>query len=135
MKGTSFLNQETDPPLFYRKVSQDGKIEIGVHPVLFGFRILAGYVGNDIYELNYCAGGSIKEIEKIYSIVLTILSNRSEFHFDGFPRQIVKPMYNDTICENALIKMMSGLDPIKVSTPHVHIKKNQYLTALFNDHE
>lgn len=133
-----FNSKDTDPHLFYRMESEDGKVEIGVYPTIYGFRVRAGIVGNGIYELDYCCGANITEIETVYSIVLSILSAReipvglskielASKAFENFPIQEVKPMHNDPDCLFTLNMMVVDLPLISVKTPDVHKKKSEYL--------
>ncbi len=52
-----------DLELFQRLVSEDGTIEMGIHPVIFGYRVRAGYVGNMFYELDWCGGDKQEDLE------------------------------------------------------------------------
>lgn len=42
--------------MFQRIVSEDGTIEIGIHPVMFGFRVVGGYTKAQWYEIDWCGG-------------------------------------------------------------------------------
>lgn len=84
-----------DLELFQRLVSEDGKIEMGIHPVIFGYRVRAGYVGNMIYELDWCGGDDQEQLELLYSIMKNILENKGSFV--GVPVvSEIKPFFNDT---------------------------------------
>jgi hypothetical protein len=100
--------------LYKRKTSSDGVYEIGIYPVIFGFRIRAGFVGRMWCELDYCAGADLTMINLLYNIVVTIMSKRIEQNenpFAGFPKQDVKPMINDPEC---LQKMMELFKDYKI---------------------
>lgn len=124
-----FVDDNTDPHVFYRKVSEDGRLEVAVAPVMYGFRIRSGNAGKGFYELDYCAGNNLAGIETIYSIVLTALSNGIDFN--KFPVQNTKPMHNDPECFVKLFQLVEGMDLIKVKTPDVHAMKSEYLTKLW----
>lgn len=127
-----YINEKgPDDELLYRKVSEDGKIQIGVHPVIFGFRIRAGYVGCMAYELDYCAGADISQVELIYSMVLTILHN--DIPFKSFPNQNTKPMINDPNCFIKLISLIGDATIIPMKTPKIHDMKRDYISNLFKD--
>jgi hypothetical protein len=80
--------------LFQRLVSDDGKIEMGIHPVMFGYRVRAGYVDRMIYEMDWCGGDDQAQLELLYSIAKNILENKNSF--EGVPPvSMIKPFYKD----------------------------------------
>ncbi len=84
-----------DLELFQRLVSEDGKIEMGIHPVIFGYRVRAGYVGDMVYQLDWCGGDDQEQLELLYSIMKNILENKGGFV--GVPVvSEIKPFFNDT---------------------------------------
>ena len=84
----------TKESLFQRLVSDDGKIEMGIHPVMFGYRVRAGYVGIMMYEMDWCGGDDQAQLELLYSIAKNILENKNSF--DGVPTiSMIKPFYKD----------------------------------------
>ena len=84
--------------LYHRRVSQTNLIEIGVYPVLFGYRVRAGFVGAYATELDWCAGNCWLRVQSLYAIVLGILSSceESAAAFEGIPLQSkLKPYFHD----------------------------------------
>lgn len=80
--------------LYQRMISDDNKIEMGIYPVLFGYRIRAGYVGDCAYHIDWCAGNDQKIITLLYSILKNILE--SGFDMKKLPgSSAIKPFYND----------------------------------------
>lgn len=80
--------------LFERLVSDDGKIEMGIHPVIFGYRVRAGYVGEDFFMFDWCGGADQTQTELLYSIAKNILEHKNSF--DGVPIfSKIKPFYKD----------------------------------------
>lgn len=80
--------------IYQRILSEDGKIEIGIHPVMFGYRVRAGYVGDSYVHLDWCGGDDHSSIEILYSIAKNILEDRG--HFKGVPSHSnIKPFYKD----------------------------------------
>jgi len=131
----TFRDENTDEHILYRKVSEDGKVEIGVHPVLYGFRIRAGSAGDMFYDLDYCAGDKLVAVETLYGIVLTVLKDRlskGKPPFRGFPIQERKPMYNDPECAAKLFEMCAGLEMEQVSCPLLNEMKTDYILKMFN---
>lgn len=86
---------------FYMMKSENGKVFIGVKRVMFGWRVVA-FTKTDIGPvLNWCAGDIHANIERLYSLMLTILSKREESEighevFAGIPRvSNIKPFFHD----------------------------------------
>lgn len=108
--------QQTDDANYLTNRMISGNIEIGVHRVLFGYRVRAGYIGNGYYDIDYCCGDDPEWIRRVYSAVLTVLTSREETDaFKGFPVQNTKPMINDRVCFVNLIKMMGKDTRIKTN--------------------
>ena len=94
--------------LHKRKVSNCGKYEMGIYPVMFGFRIRAGIVDDGYCPVDYCGGDDLTLINLIYHCILAIIENRSangEDPFKDLPVQSSKPMNNDFECLFKLIKI------------------------------
>jgi len=104
--------------IYFRKVSENGLIEFGVWSVLFGFRVRAGFVDGDSYEIDWCGGSEQSSVEKIYSACESILSKREESRsaFDGIPTTSErKPYFND----QEFIKKVHGLGGVFEETEHL----------------
>lgn len=132
MKFIDDNNTNPQAELFYRKVSECGKIEIGVAPVLYGFRVRAGYTNDFMYHIDYCAGNNLDQVQRIYSIVLSILSARTHDFFEGFPVEHVKPMHNNPQCFIKLIHLLGTNEVINVKTPNIHNLKQNLFHELFS---
>lgn len=115
--------------MFFRH--SDGEIEIGIHPVIFGNRIRAGFVGSWAYELDYCAGAIQEDIEEVYSMVLHILKNQDVRDFRVFPSFKRKPILNDPDCINKLREMSVGMK--KINIPPIQIYRSISLRKIFED--
>lgn len=107
--------------LLCRLVSKDGKIEMGIWPVMYGMRIRAGFLEPGcthslFYKLDYCAGADQLWMQQIYSLVKSILEHREvdTNAFNGFPAQIVKPMIKDFDCLMGLIRMAKNYNPANI---------------------
>lgn len=96
--------------MFRRKISEDGKYEIGIHPVLFGFRIRAGEVGSEVYMLDYCCVKDCTLLELTYNYVSAIMQMHIAENkpvFNEFPVPTDK-YYRDSDCIARLIKMVAN---------------------------
>lgn len=84
--------------LLFRQVSENNLIEMGVYRVMFGWRVRAGFCGHSFCELDWCAGGNWKDLERLYSLCQAILLKRDENNncFEGLPMiSKIKPFFND----------------------------------------
>jgi hypothetical protein len=116
-----FLETQHDPGsvwsdwMNYRR-SEGGGVHLGVYRVMYGFRVRAGYTGDLMgCTLDWCGGANWKDVERLYSLCLAILSQKEEPGekwrnaevFRGIPpHSNVKPFYNDPdfvqkVCELA----------------------------------
>lgn len=100
------------------RVSENNYVRIGVYRVMFGFRVRAGFC-HDSFEcvLDWCGGGNWKDVERLYSLCVAVLSNRDETPdcFDGLPRMSrIKPFYLD----QDFVKVVGNLagDKLKLLT-------------------
>ena len=136
---SKFIEAPDDENMIFRQVLNG--LEIGVYPVMFGFRIRAGVIGDGWCDLDYCAGNDIKEVENIYSLCISIMNKRiTEFPladqtapkylanmvFQNFPIQKVKPMFNDHPCFMALAEIC-GPEIISIKLPNLHAKKVKHV--------
>ena len=88
---------------------------VGVMPVIYGYRIVAGFNESRMFfELNYCAGASQIDVTELYNLVYRILSSQVMIEFSVFPDFKVKPIFNDKECIYKLREMAmeySGNEP------------------------
>lgn len=104
--------------LYQRIVSEDGKIEIAIHPVIFGYRVRAGYVGDGWVQLDWCGGNDQAQLELLYSIAKNILEHKG--NFEGVPgKSNIKPFYKDFEFVDKILSLTTGkLDVIKLKSLH-----------------
>lgn len=98
--------------LFRRKITADGKYELAIHPVLFGFRIRAGVVGAFGPALDYCCVADVQLLQMTYNCVLAIMNGREasgEPMFADFPMPRDK-YYREPDCKIKLIMLASKGD-------------------------
>ena len=107
----------TDPDENYsqlKMVSETGRWEVGLHPVMFGVRIRAGRAGRATCAVDYCAGADPVFKMRLLDCIIKILSAFPEeipqAHINeimpGFDR---KPIDQDP-CWTQLQKMAAALD-------------------------
>lgn len=88
--------------LICRRVSPDGLVEMGVFPVLFGFRVRAGWTADRLMcQWDWCAGDGDDQLRALYGQCLNLLTHyyvpgEQPSVFDRFPETSeVKPWYRD----------------------------------------
>jgi len=89
-----------------------GPIEIGVWPVLFGYRVRAGFEGRMSYEVDWCAGQSYICLNGLYWTLRDILASRQHAPnpFAGIPgTSLVKPVFLDLQFQSQLQKLLKGV--------------------------
>lgn len=121
--------EDDDTNLLYNRiVSEDGLIELAIHPVIFGYRVRAGYVGDEYVHLDWCGGDNQGQVELLYSIAKNILENTGSFK--GLPGSSkIKPFYKDP---DFLIKI-TGLttEPLEtIKLPPLHEIRRKMLAFL-----
>ena len=93
-----------------RFLSDGGRWEIGLRPMLFGVRVSLGLVGGIGPAVDYCAGAKLDDQLNILSVVLAVLKklpeevNEREIR-NSFPQQKIKPMFNDPACWEKLLAL------------------------------
>lgn len=106
----TFKETTPDENFCYRLISAEGRWELGYYQVLYGIRIRLGRPGNGWCNLDYCAGDQSAYQHILLHCVRTILScvpeSVSERELEKmFPRQDVKPIFNDPVCLDALVAL------------------------------
>lgn len=61
-----------------RLVTEDGKIELGIYPVIYGFRVRAGYSNSGACIIDWCCGDN--------AMLLIVLYYRLKWHIEDNPR-------------------------------------------------
>jgi len=85
-------------------IYQMGDIEIGKFRVMFGWRLRAGFIGNDAVELDICCGDKSEAYDDMLKKVCAIIQynvGKSKDPFYGIPSYSkIKPYFNDeTFCK------------------------------------
>lgn len=92
---------------YFRHTTDDGEIEMMIHPTLFGFRVCAGKVGSQSYSLNWCAGDKQKDVEWLYAVMKNILEGHNSF--EGLPlASRVKPYMKDEEFVKKIVGRIKG---------------------------
>lgn len=62
----------------FRHVTKNERLEIGIFPVIFGYRVRAGYNRHSVVEIDWCCGRDDNAIKQAYSIAMNVLGNRQD---------------------------------------------------------
>jgi hypothetical protein len=122
--------------IYQRLVSEDGRIEMGIHPVVFGYRVRAGLVGDCWCQMDWCGGADQAQLELLYSIAKNILEHKNSFR--GVPSHSeIKPFYNDTKFVDDINKLVTQpLEIIKLKPLREYCdKRDEEIRRMFNNEE
>lgn len=120
----------------YREVSEDNNIEIGIYPVMFGFRVRGGLNGDFFCPIDYCAGDKQEFIELLFTMVKEILmrydsTENSENPFSVFPEQHRKPFFLDLENFPKLLNFFENIDSLEIQKlPNLNTLKATYFANL-----
>lgn len=126
-----------DADLVYRRLSTDGRIELGVGFVLYGYRIRAGWVAQKdyalYYELDWCAGADLRQVEQLYSICLSALAGgNAENPFTGLPGcSRVKPFFKDPEFLERVAPHVAAAHFRLVALPQLSEKRQKFFALNF----
>lgn len=109
--------------MFSSMVSENDVAYVGLFRVAFGYRVRAGFL-DDLMgcELDWCAGADWDKIEKLYSMLISILEKRNEDAscFDGLPTITrIKPYFNDERFVKFIENLVGNYKNISVPKPPV----------------
>lgn len=99
---------EVEPNINYpisHYISEGGRWEIGIRPVLFGYRVCAGPTDRPIYSIDYCAGNDVLFLAQLYATIFKLIEylpkdiTINEFE-SMLPSYKVKPINLDPCWEN-----------------------------------
>lgn len=94
-----FEKSKDTKDLFHRTVlnMDSNSIEMGIYPVMFGFRVRIGFVGKSYCQLDLCGGDNLEMINLLYNgsrqIIEGQLRLNGKIDFNEFPEQVKKPFY------------------------------------------
>ena len=118
---------------FFVQASENEEVFVSVLPVMFGYRVVAYSKGSVGPSLNWCAGGSQEDVERLYSLMLAILKKREEAGenevYRGIPPvSVLKPFYRDLDFVTA-VSELAGDDLEMISLPPVVQAREFYLLS------
>jgi hypothetical protein len=77
----------------------NGHIEIGLYPVIYGFRVRVSIEGDEFCQLDLCGGNNLEMIDLLYNGCRQILEGQfrenGRADFKEFPTQNRKPFFKD----------------------------------------
>lgn len=76
-----------------RKTTRDGKYELGVWGVMYGFRVRAGVVGNIAFDFDWCCGVNHPFLCAMYGVLEQAIDHRVHFEMPRISE--IKPAHLD----------------------------------------
>mgnify|MGYP001565341282 CR=1 FL=1 len=116
--------------------SEGRSVLMGVHPVMYGFRVRAWFAGRRICAQHWCGGDKQEDVERLYSIAADILSQREEDFacFHGIPgASPIKPFHLDERFVKKIGEMLSP-DFLLKKLPDLADIRSRDLETLENEH-
>lgn len=133
-----FIKTENRDEFLYRETDDTGTYEIGICPVLYGFRVKGGKVNSVCYEINWCAGNEQEVIVGLFVCLKNIMKCRSvEQGFKGLlTHSDIKPFFKDAAFVEWLAHTVENTKPTaewetRASIPDLHAAKNDYLKTVW----
>jgi hypothetical protein len=109
-KPFEIAEDEKDYGYMHGKRSEDGKYEIMVGVVMFGYRVYVRTTNNRMVFLeDLCAGPSAANVKTLYSWIETHLNKDKAIPelLNEIPSMRVKPYFNDVDFMNAMIALVA----------------------------
>lgn len=109
-------------------------IEVGIYPVLFGYRVRAGFIGSAGCEIDWCCGDNPHTIRTYFQLLIEILEWGAEKDlgkeiFTGIPLcSKIKPLVNDLDFLKEVLSIPRTEVPLITIPPLYQIRN-----AAFND--
>lgn len=91
-------------------IVSDGKIEMGIHRVMYGYRIRAGYVGEGWVNWDWCCGDNSFLVSLTYGVARTLLTEGVDFQ-EVPSHSKVKPWNKDEAFMWALDTKLKEVQP------------------------
>lgn len=113
-----------------RYINEEHNIELGIYPVIFGWRIHAGYIGDFYYHIDYCCGDKKDMVEFLLSVVKNILE-KNNYDFKVLPNQNIKPVFNDRECFPNLIELAGTFEKLE-EVPDLYILRYEIMKEMFS---
>lgn len=121
---------------YHVHVSDGGLVRVGIHPVLFGYRVVGWFTGSVGPSLNWCAGTEQADVERLYSLMLAALAGHEEDHqcFEGMPScSRIKPFYLDVDFLTQVVQL-AGENLQLIKLPPMSEIRMRFLRDLAREH-
>lgn len=107
----------------FHLISENKIVELGVRRVAFGYKISAGFCDNKYNtEIDWSVGENWSDVEKLYSLIKAILSQREESLdcFKDIPgRSDMQPFYKDLNFVKTIVELAGNFNIIKLNREDV----------------
>jgi len=106
-----------------RLVSENNVIHIGTYRVMYGWRVRSGLC-KDLWgtRLDWCGGGNWEDVERLYSLLYGILSQREEMEncLNDLPEcSSIKPFYKDHDFVRTVGEKAGNFELLKLEMPEL----------------
>ena len=122
---------ESNENLLYRHVTPDQRVELGIYPVMYGFRVRAGWNGSVCCQWDWCCGAEDPVIREGFSIAKKLLWERrdDENPFFGIPTYSeIKPYPKDPKFSIA-IRSLAGQFEIDPNIPSALELRKEFIES------
>lgn len=121
--------EATECPDLFERV-EIGDIEMGVYPVLFGFRVRAGKIGDSMYFIDWCCGADPLCVWISYAVLKKLLQ---EGRKDIPNCSEVKPWPKDVTFAAWFWHEFQQVQPIEFKRFDLQSMREQVLNEAFNE--
>lgn len=108
--------------------------DIGILPVLFGYRVVGNLVTDNIYEINYCLSNNFTKLALSFistkSIIEGLEDNSKKNVLNILPKWTVRPIYLDN-CYSELIDL--GKRYINYEDKNIIIENKRILNIILTE--
>lgn len=118
--------------MFFRHETEDGQWEVGIYPVIFGFRIRAGEVGSPTVRLDMCIADSWLNMRSIFPIVCKIIEERGRVpDIHEWPHAKIRPVWKDDDFMAQLVLMSRDPESLdEYDIPNFRDIRESYLNSV-----
>lgn len=100
-------------------LSNGKAFQIGVHPVMFGYRVIGGYSDSNSYEFNWCCGDNKLTIQVTLKILMNIIEKDLKVNHIPFMSDI-KPWPKDKEFIEVISKLVPNSEVFPDLMEHMH---------------
>lgn len=129
--------------IYFRHISENGLIELGIYPTIFGYRVRSGFIAEkpeyNVLCIDWCGGSNYNDVSLLFNFAYKILSLRTSDKnaFKDIPVfSKVKPYIKDAEFLSTIIELAEESDVHHIKIPDLtEIRKSsiEYNISKFYD--